>query len=545
MILDLIQTYITESSRRISDPSISLSLLVLWFFFINITFLVTYLTIIYPYFYSPFRHLPRPKGEIPLLGQGTTPYTKPLGSTYLKWTNTISNSGIITYRTIFNQDRLLLTSPKAIAEILVHNTYAYTKHPAERSVIGRFLGDGLTISEGDTHKLQRKLLTPVYSGRNVRGFYGVFWNKAVELADSLQESLSHSPVNDTESCHVKEISHWATRTTMDIIGLASLGKDFDCLSGNGSSSALFKAYQEIFTWTPEKDVFMALNRVLPRTLVSWLPWWVNERIDATSTALRYACERLVREKMDELRSSGGQGNDLLSIMTKGGGWDFEGLVEQLLTIIAAGHETSASAFTWTVHLLATHNIAQERLRSELWCVIPTLLSREEPPSAEVLSTTLDSLPYLTAVINESLRLSPPVPLIRRVSKHSSTLLNYSVPANTHILISPYAVNRSRDLWGPDAEAFKPERWLDAVTGKVNNHGGAMSNYANLTFSHGGRSCIGQGFARAELKTLIAVFVSRFRFEMADPGETVVPVGIVSVRPRCGLRIRVQKVEDIY
>ncbi|KAL4800775.1 cytochrome P450 [Aspergillus venezuelensis] len=539
MIPDLIQPRLTEIG--ISDPTVSLSVLVLGVLIFNFVVLISYLTIIYPYFYSPFRHLPRPKGEIPLLGQATTPYTKPLGSTYSKWMNTIPNNGIIAYRSIFNQDRLLLTSPKAIAEVLVHNTYAYMKHPAERSVIGRFLGDGLTISEGDTHKFQRKLLTPVYSGKNVKGFYGVFWDKAVELVYCLEEQL----LVNTNARGVEEIGQWATRTTMDIIGLALLGKNFNCLSGDGTNSSLFKAYQEIFTWAPEKDVFMALNRVMPRTLVSRLPWWVNERIDVTSAALRSACKELVRKKMEEFRRSGGQGDDVLSIMLRGGGWDFEGLVEQSLTLIAAGHETSASAFTWTVHLLATHQPAQERLRDELLSVIPTILSRDQPPSAETLVATLDSLPYLTAVINESLRLSPPVPLIRRVSKHSTALLNHPIPANTQILISPYAINCCEELWGSDSEDFKPERWLDHDTSNVNVHGRAVSNYANLTFSHGGRNCIGQGFARAELRTLIAVFVSSFRFEKADPNETVVPVGIVSVRPRGGLRIKIEKVEDRY
>ncbi|KAL4966075.1 cytochrome P450 [Aspergillus stella-maris] len=539
MIFDLFQAHLTESG--VSDPTVSISILVLGFLIFNLVVLVTYLTIIYPYLYSPFRHLPRPKGEIPLVGQATAPYTKPLGSAYLKWMNTVPNSGIIAYRSIFNQDRLLLTSPKAIAEVLVHNTYAYTKHPAERSVIGRFLGDGLTISEGDAHKLQRKLLTPVYSGKNVKGFYGLFWQKAVELVDCLEKQL----LVHTNARGVEEIGQWATRTAMDIIGLASIGKDFDCFNGDGTNSALFKAYQEIFTWALEKDVFMAMNRVLPRTLVSWLPWWVNERIDVTSAALRNACEGLVMEKMEQFNRSGGQGDDLLSIMMRGGGWDFEGLVEQLLTIIAAGHETSASAFTWTVHLLTTHKAAQERLRSELRTVIPTLLSRDQQPSAEALSQTLEPLPYLTAVVNESLRLSPPVPLIRRVSKHSTTLLNHPIAANTQVLISPYAINRSQELWGPNAEVFKPERWLDPDTGKVNNHGGAVNNYANLTFSHGRRSCIGQGFARAELRTLIAVFVTKFTFGMADPWESVVPVGIVSVRPRGGLRIKIDKVENTY
>ncbi|KAL4925988.1 cytochrome P450 [Aspergillus undulatus] len=540
-----------QDGNGTSSPLVSLSILVTSFLLFNLVFLITYLTIIYPYFYSPFRHLPRPKGEIPLLGQSTTPYTKPLGSAYLIWLKSIPNTGLITYRSIFNQDRLLLTSPKAIADVLVHNTYAYTKHPAERSVIGRFLGDGLTISEGEVHRFQRRKSGPVYGARNVKGFYGVFWGKGVEFVGRIEGHLQRNSNSNGYAVGwgrkglwgIEEIGQWATRTTMDIIGLAALEKDFGCLSGDGVNGDLFKAYQEIFTWAPEKELFMALNRILPRTVVSWLPWWVNERIDVTSATLRSACRALVRERMEDFRRTGGQGEDLMSIMMRSGGWEAEELVEQLLTIIAAGHETSASAFTWTCYLLAQHATAQDRLRAELRTVIPPLLTQTPAPNPETLSTTLESLVYLNATINETLRLIPPVPLIRRVSKHPTTILNHSIPANTHVLISPYAINRSPELWGPDAEQFKPERWIDPETARVNNHGGAVSSYANLTFSHGQRSCIGQGFARAELRALLAVFVNRFRVQLHEPAESVVPVGIVSVRPRGGLRLRIERVGE--
>jgi hypothetical protein len=125
---------------------------------------------------------------------------------------------------------------------------------------------------------------------------------------------------------------------MDIIGLAALGRGFRCLSADGDdlATALFSTYQEVFTWTPEKELFMALNRVLPRGLVQWLPWGVNERIDVTSHTLRGICRRLVRERIEEFRRTGGEGEDLIARMMRMGGWEAEGLVEQLLTIIAAG-----------------------------------------------------------------------------------------------------------------------------------------------------------------------------------------------------------------
>ncbi|KAL3459282.1 cytochrome P450 [Aspergillus heterothallicus] len=517
-----------------SDPRISLSLLVASFFIIDLVLLLSWMTIIYPYFYSPFRHLPRPKGEIPVLGQFTRPYTKPVGATYLKWLTTIPNDGLITYRSILNQDRLLLTSPKAIAEVLASNTYAYTKHPNERSVIRRFLGNGLTISEGAEHRFQRKIMTPIYAIRNVRSFYEPFWQKGAALVEALEGKISSTP---TSGCEV-EINQWANRATMDIIGLAALGKEFGCIEG--VKSELFETYQEIFTWAPEKDVFMALNRILPKGLVQWFPWKVNERIDVTSARLRHICRGLVRERIDEFRRSEGKGEDLVARMIRMGGWEAEGLVEQLLTIIAAGHETSASAFTWACYLLAQDQAAQDRLRSELTSVVPALLA--EAPTADTLANTLETIPYLNAVCNEVLRFNPPVPLIRRIATTPTTILGHAIPPGTQVLLCPHAINRSPELWGPDAGEFNPDRWISLETGRANNDGGMGSNYANLTFSHGPRSCIGQNFAKAELRMLVAVFVARLRFQLARPGHEIVPVGIVSVRPRDGLFLRIERVE---
>ncbi|KAL2847650.1 cytochrome P450 [Aspergillus pseudodeflectus] len=529
-----LRQYDTSTSASASDPRISLSILVVSFFLIDLVLLLSWLIIVYPYFYSPLRHLPRPKGEIPLLGQLTRPSTKPIGSTHLQWLNTIPNDGLITYRSILNQDRVLITSPKAIAEVLVSNTYAYTKHPNERSVIRRFLGNGLTISEGAEHRFQRKIMIPIYAVRNVRGFYGVFFKKGLDLVEALEKNVRGT--SDGTTCEV-EISQWVNRATMDIIGLAALGKEFGCL--DGAKSLLFDTYQEIFTWAPEKDVFMALNRVLPRGFVQWLPWKVNERIDVTSATLRGICRGLVRERIDEFRESDGKGEDLVGRMMRMGSWEAEGLVEQLLTIIAAGHETSASAFTWACYLLAQKPAAQDRLRSEVIEVLPALSTQNPDPDS--IAAILENLPYLNAVCNEVLRFIPPVPLIRRVATIPTTILGHAIPPGTQVLLCPYAVNRSPELWGPDAGEFRPERWISAETGKANNEGGMGSNYANLTFSHGPRSCIGQGFAKAELRTLVAIFVARLRLALAKPTEDVVPVGIVSVRPRDGLVLRLDRV----
>jgi cytochrome P450 len=159
--------------------------------------------------------------------------------------------------------------------------------------------------------------------------------------------------------------------------------------------------------------------------------------------------------------------------------------------------------------------------------------------AEITASQLESLPYLNGVCNESLRLYPGVPLTLRQAMRPSTILGCHVPAGTRVVIVPYAINRSPHIWGVDAEKFVPERWIDGEleNARPNNNGGATNNYAFLTFLHGPRSCIGQNFSRAELRCLVAALVGRFDIQMADPDETVLAGGVITLKPRNGMYLR--------
>jgi len=256
----------------------------------------------------------------------------------------VPNDGLITYRSIFNGDRLLVTSPQAIAEVLVHNSYCYEKPAEERAIIGRFLGDGLTIVEGDVHRAQRKLMTPVYTIKNIKELYPIFWSKAHQLVDKVATRIKkedfppEATSKDYRPSTVQEVTYWANKTTLDIIGLAGLGKDFGNLED--MKNDLFEVYQEVFHYTPAKDVFMAVNRTLPTKFVQSLPWGINERINATTGLLRQVCQTLVDEKLYDFKENEGKegkSNDIMSLLIRATGWGSRQLVEQLLTFVAAGY----------------------------------------------------------------------------------------------------------------------------------------------------------------------------------------------------------------
>ena len=129
----------------------------------------------------------------------------------------------------------------------------------------------------------------------------------------------------------------------------------------------------------------------------------------------------------------------------------------------------------------------------------------------------------------------------RVASRDTTILSTPIPKGTRVYIAPWAINRSPALWGSTAGDFNPDRWIDE-DGHANNHGGAKSNYSVLTFLHGTRACVGEKFAKAEMKALLAVFVGTFKMEMADPTEVPIMAGAITVKPKNGMHLRLTKLE---
>lgn len=126
----------------------------------------------------------------------------------------------------------------------------------------------------------------------------------------------------------------------------------------------------------------------------------------------------------------------------------------------------------------------------------------------------------------------------RQAAHDTSLGGQPIPKDTVIVLSIWFMNRSPELWGADAEKFRPERWI-SDTGKPNQNGGASSNYEFLTFLHGPRSCIGQGFAKAEMRCLLAAMVGSFSWELGMDEDKILPRGVITIKPANGLHLKLK------
>jgi cytochrome P450 len=189
--------------------------------------------------------------------------------------------------------------------------------------------------------------------------------------------------------------------------------------------------------------------------------------------------------------------------------------------------------------LTLHPEYQTRLREEIRTQIPSGIS-------PITHQDLESLPLLNGVCQEVLRLYPTVPATIRESVRDTVVAGKHVPKGTRVILCPYAINRCPLFWGDNGEEFLPERWIDTdKNGKQvpNNNGGASTNFAQITFLHGPRACIGKDFARAELRCAVAGVVGRFRFEMQDPKQEIHIAGAVTTKPVEGMNLRMQRVDE--
>lgn len=457
---------------------------------------------------------------------------EPNGMPMREWAETIPNDGLIYYTTVFNEERVMVTSAKGLGEVLSQKSYEFIKPPQLRNGLGRVLGIGILLAEGDEHKRQRRLLQPAFSFRHVKDLYPLFWSKAAESVHVMSKDLQRPSAPNEKPSEILEIQSYASRATLDIIGVAGLGQDFDALKDKNSK--LVSIYRRIFAASREARRAQMLGVFIPLWLLRRLPMKRNFEIDEAVGELRQVCYDLISNKRAKMEKGQSNEVDILSVAMESGGFSDEDLVNQLLTFLAAGHETTASSMTWAVYMLCKHPDVQKRLREEIRAALPTV----NDSNATITATDIDHIPYLHAFCNEVLRVWAPVPMTFRIAANDSTILGQRIPKGTTVIMSPWATNVDAQQWGPDAREFNPDRWMS--TGKSNS-GGAESNYSFLTFLHGPRSCIGLAFARAEFACLLAAWVGRFEFEFTDPNFEVEIQGGVTARPKGGLPVRVKEI----
>jgi cytochrome P450 len=435
---------------------------------------------------------PGPKG-LPFLGIALSVRANPLGVL----TTVARKYGDIVRFIVAGQERVLLNHPDFIEQVLVVQQAKFHKSELTRRVTGRLLGQGLLISEGDFWRRQRRLAQPSFHRSRINE-YGA---PMTENAEAWIRRWRDGDKRDLASEMMQLTLGIAVRT---LFGTTLPGE----AQHVGEALEFLMRYQ---LWRQRSPLR------LPET---W-PTPKNRRAIRELDFLNSLVYRIIEER----RSLHGEGNDLLSLLMSamdddGSQMTPQQLRDETMTLFLAGHETTALLLGWTWYLLAENRAAEERLHEELSGV----LGGRTPQVSD-----LTRLPYLQAVLQETLRLYPPAYITARTSIDSFSLGGYDFGKDTTVLMAQWVTHRDARFFEAPEE-FRPERWLEAKSGVI-----LPSAY--FPFGDGPRRCIGQGFATLEAALVVATIAQRFRLRLA-PGQIVQPEPLITLRFKHGLRMNI-------
>ncbi|KAH9016227.1 cytochrome P450 [Lactarius pseudohatsudake] len=494
---------------------------------------------------SPLQNVPGPKEAHWFSGDFVDVQEPDSSRLQEEWVRTYGH--VMRYHSRFGTVRLLTVDPVAIAYIL-QNSEIFQKSDFLRFSLGTFTGRGLLFVEGPQHRKQRKVMNPAFGPTQVRKFTSMFLEKSLELRDIWADLISKSTRKDGKLSFNAFV--WLNKVTLDIIGLTGFNYAFNSLhSPDEKQNELYESIRSMLTTKAGQFMFI-LQLFFP--LFRPIPTARSRVLNRSMEVMRRIGSRLIQEKKAavlaelSLGASGVvekhdvQGHDLLSLLIKSNiasdmpesmRMSDEEILSQVPTFLLAGHETSSTAIAWTLFALSCHPVIQTTLRAEL---------RTCPTDMPTMDQ-LNALPYLEGVVREVLRLYAPVSSTQRIAMHDAEIpLQKPFKDNCGIMQSSIRVfkgdsvaipirllNRSTEIWGEDANEFRPERW-ESVPEAAH---AVPSVYGHLaTFIAGAHACIGYRFSVVEIKALLFTLVRGFEFELALPAEDIVRRTSIVGRP---------------
>jgi cytochrome P450 len=387
----------------------------------------------------------------------------------------------------------VVSSPEFIKHILLTNHENYAKGVGFERV-KMLLGNGIIVSDGEEWRRQRTMMQPGFSRGNISRLAEPMRTRNLELRAQWAALADAGESLD--------ITTAMSRLGLEVILRAILSRDLDRLIGReGSNPFAFLAEDAT------RDI---------------------------QTAVRFRnLARVILGIVAERRASGERPFDFLSMLMEardrrtGTGMTDKELLDEVNTLIIAGHETSAGTLNWTWYLLSQHADVEARMLAELRASL-----RDDNFSFDVLM----GLKYTACVLKETLRLYPPVWLFSRRALKEDQLGEFRVPAGAHLFITPYFLHRRPQLW-PEPERFDPDRFDETRSPPVDR-------YAYIPFSAGARRCIGEYFSFVEMQMHLALLAPRFalRFHPGEPGKAGSRIELepaVNLRSRGSIHLQIQ------
>jgi steroid delta-isomerase-like uncharacterized protein len=384
---------------------------------------------------------------------------------------------------------ILVNQPHAIRHVLHDCASNYTKlHTPDLLLLKPMLGDGLLTTEGPVWKRDREWIQPSLSRPQLEASAGLI----VKVVEEMLTRWRRRPDAGTPMDMSREMS----RMTLEVAARVLFSSDF------ASRSEAFGEAMDVLNEsmsTARPDLAGISNRLQPAVALIrrtvWQTILARRFYDSSEDDVLGALLRAQKEHDDSDQH----------------------VVDQAVTILLAGHETTAKAMSWVFALLDANPVPLGCLRREL----DDCLGGRRPELGD-----LPKLRYTRAIINETLRLDPPIWLVTRTTLQDDEIAGYDIPAGALVAISPYLIHRHPNLWD-DPDRFHPERFLADEA--------ATQGYRYLPFGHGPRHCVGKTLATLEMTLALAAIYYHFEFRVL-PNHLIEPEALVTMRPRGGLHM---------
>jgi cytochrome P450 len=414
------------------------------------------------------------------------------------------NEDILAHRVLWRRT-FIINEPGAIRHVLLDNAANYIKSEVSRRLLEPGLGRGLLTSEGETWRRHRRIMAPAFDPRSVAGYAPIM----TEITEALLAKWDAMPQGSE-----LDVAAAMMQATLHIISRAMFSSDADEIAD-----------------AVEKGVVKYQTIVRPRLLdLLHIPEWLTELVSPQHTKGIFdefdrKVDRLLTERG---RAPDAEPKDLLARLISardaetGGGMTAKEVRDQVVTIFMAGHETTSQALSWTWYLLSEHPAVEAKLHDEL----ATVLAGRTPRYEDIVN-----LRYTRMVLEESMRLYPPAHTTARQPLVADEILGHRIPAGAEVLIVPWLLHRKPSLW-EHPDRFEPERFAP-------ERAASRPRFAYIPFGAGPRICIGAAFAMTEATLILATIAQRYRLRL-KPGHPVEPQGLITLRPRYGLQMRLER-----
>jgi len=393
----------------------------------------------------------------------------------------------------------LLSSPAMVHEMLVVRADEFRKSYGLSVFAEPILGDGLLRLEGQPHRKRRRMVAPAFMPRRIAGYA----DEMVRRADSAAERMRQQGRID--------IADETMRVTLEIVGKTLFDAEVA-----GDADDVADAVGEAMTC-----MFDSMTSVIP--IPPAIPTPTNLRLRRAVARLDGVVYRMIAERRAEPERDHG---DLLSILISTRDEDDRSALtdreirDEAMTLFLAGHETTANTLAWTLYLLAKNPAVRARLEHEV----------DALGSAGLSAADVARLPYTLQVIKEAMRIYPPVYILGRQPRHELTLGRYRMRRNSIVVINVIGMHRRPDIF-PDPERFDPDRFSP-------EREKLLPRQAFLPFGGGPRICIGNHFALMEAQLILASWMRRLRFELAEPSAEPRLEPLITLRPLGGIAMHV-------